>query len=67
MKNRTSGRTQKPIMEGADVFDAMQAFRNQEPQPIGWCLEDAGPLLAKMKVVNALEWEFGDVLARDVA
>jgi hypothetical protein len=48
MKKGKSGHTQSPIMEGADVYDAIQALHNQEPHPIGWCLADAGPILSKI-------------------
>jgi hypothetical protein len=48
MKNRTSGHTQNLIMEGADVYDAIQALRNQEPHPIGMFLNDAAPILSEI-------------------
>ena len=48
MKKGKSGHTQSPIMEGADVYDAIQALHNQEPHPIGMFLNDAAPLLSKI-------------------
>jgi hypothetical protein len=45
MKKGKSGRTQS---EPAHVYDAIQALRNQEPQPIGWCLHDAAAILSKI-------------------
>jgi hypothetical protein len=45
MEKGKSDRTQS---EPADVYDAIQALRNQESQPIGWFLEDAGPILRKI-------------------
>jgi hypothetical protein len=48
MKKGKSGHTQSPIMEEADVYDAIQALRNQEPLPIGMFLNDAAPILSKI-------------------
>jgi hypothetical protein len=48
MEKGKSGHTQKPIMEGADVYDAIQALHNQEPHPIGMFLNDAAAILSRL-------------------
>jgi hypothetical protein len=37
----------KQVIDGADDFDARQALRNGQPDPIGWYLEDAAKILNK--------------------